>query len=129
MTQPDWFDRYLDYVSDLLAKSGGVFEEGPHIRLAEDKATGSLKARLLFANGHRLHIYLAVVASGEFPYWRRYRIHFMDPSGNCAFRYDNSPHYPGLPFFPEHKHTGEQVEGHPQPSIRDILREIEETQH
>jgi hypothetical protein len=38
--------------------------------------------------------------------WVHYRVHLQDRSNQCVFRYDNAPHFPALPTFPHHKHTG-----------------------
>ena len=39
--------------------------------------------------------------------------------------YDNAPHYPDLPGFPEHKHDGEQVLSAPAPDLSQVLRETD----
>ena len=56
-----------------------------------------------------------------------YAYHYMSSDGTLIFRYDNSEHYRGLPYFPHHKHEGpdERVFGCPQPSARAVGEEIE----
>ncbi|HDN80104.1 MAG TPA: hypothetical protein ENG33_06550 [Chloroflexi bacterium] len=55
-----------------------------------------------------------------------YRYHYQRADGALVFRYDNAPHYPGLPNFPHHKHIGEQVEPARPPDLSEVLREIDE---
>lgn len=40
-----------------------------------------------------------------------YRYHFQDPAGRLIFRYDSTPHFPGLAHFPHHRHQASGVEG------------------
>jgi len=79
---------------------------------------------LTFPTDRRLYVHLEVMATSDFPEWRRYSFHYMDESDSCIFRYDNASHHHGLPFFPDHKHVGDEVQGHPRPSIHEILREL-----
>ncbi len=43
-----------------------------------------------------------------------------------SFRYDNAPHFPDLPGFPDHKHTPQGVEPAEPPDLSDVLREVDE---
>ncbi len=42
-----------------------------------------------------------------------YSYHCFDASGNLIIRWDNTPHFPDLPGFPHHVHTGSSEK--PQP--------------
>ena len=90
----------------------------------EDRTIGILQLALTFPFGRRMAAHLEVTATSDFPEWRRYSFHYMDESNSCIFRYDNTPHHSGLPFFPDHKHVDDGVQGHPRPSIHEILREL-----
>jgi hypothetical protein len=121
-----WVEQYLDDVATLLGTdSGGVFAGDPAIRFTEDRTYGWLRAELQYhPSGNRLHIFLAVSVSGGAPEWRRYGFHSRGPDGRRIFTYDNAPHHPELPAFPDHKHTGERaIRGCSRPSIRDVLTE------
>ena len=65
--------------------------------------------------------------SGDNPIVLLYSFHYMTAENSTIFRYDNSEHHYGLPYFPHHKHEGadERVVGCPQPSISLIRDEIE----
>jgi len=54
-----------------------------------------------------------------------YAYHYQRTDGRCVFRYDNAPHFPDLPGFPEHKHEGDQVIPAPAPDLSKVLREID----
>lgn len=85
-----------------------------------------LLATIEFSDGSKLHLNLIVQVGHGFLQWREYSFHFRDGNNQLIFRYDNSPHYPRLPFFPHHKHIGldEDIEGGTQPSIHQIARDI-----
>jgi len=42
---------------------------------------------------------------------------------NLVFRYDNTPHFPGLEGFPHHKHLSDKVTGTEEPSILKVIEE------
>jgi hypothetical protein len=42
------------------------------------------------------------------------------------FRYDNTPHFPGLPNFPNHKHHQMGVDSSGEPSAPEVIREAAE---
>jgi hypothetical protein len=52
-----------------------------------------------------------------------YRYHLQDEDNNLIFRYDNTPHYPDLEYFPEHKHLFSEVLSAKRPSIWEVLGE------
>lgn len=54
-----------------------------------------------------------------------YAYHYQWADGRRVFRYDNAPHFPDLPGFPEHKHEGDQVIPAPAPDLSEVLREID----
>jgi len=55
-----------------------------------------------------------------------YSYHWADANQELIARWDNAPHFPDLPGFPDHMHdgaTGEVTPGHPM-SIFTVLDEI-----
>jgi hypothetical protein len=75
-------------------------------------------------DGSLLEISEAVKLYEEKLRWLSYRYHYQNTSGNLIFRYDNTPHHPKLPNFPEHKHTPDGVIGYIRPSIQEVLTEV-----
>lgn len=48
----------------------------------------------------------------------------MDNQRQMVFRYDNAPHHPELPSYPNHKHIKNIVTSSALPSLKEILNEI-----
>lgn len=55
----------------------------------------------------------------------RYIYHCQHADGTLIFCYDNAPHYPDLPGFPEHKHEGNHVLPAPAPDLSQVLKEVD----
>ncbi|MGH7450872.1 MAG: toxin TumE [bacterium] len=64
----------------------------------------------------------AIVENGQVSHLG-YRYHFQDQNNRFVFRYDDTPHFPNLPFFPYHKHTPIGVESAQKPSIIEVINE------
>lgn len=124
---PGDVEDYLDDLVGKLLESGGVFIGDPAITIDWSNVVGGLDASVRYDNGSRLEVTLTVVGSADYPVWTDYSFHYMDRDEKCMFRYDNTPHHHDLPFFPHHKHVGEKevAAAQPQPSIAQILREVE----
>ena len=54
-----------------------------------------------------------------------YKFHYQDADGNLIFRYDNAPHHPHIPTFPDHKHEGDAIVEAEPPDLSDVLAEID----
>ncbi len=118
---------YLERVLEILLNTSEDAEvrTGPEIDVAEYIAR--LGVIIGFPDDSRMEVRLIVDISTANPLWQYYSFHYMTSERGCIFRYDNSRHYPELPFFPSHKHEGldEKVIACPQPSVRGMRDEIE----
>ncbi|MBI2997089.1 MAG: hypothetical protein HYY46_01315 [Deltaproteobacteria bacterium] len=85
---------------------------------------GVLRIRLRFPDEGLLEISEAIVIVAGEPHWIAYRYHYQGPSAELVFRYDNAPHHPEIPTYPDHKHSGDQVQSSPHPSIEQVLLEV-----
>ena len=65
----------------------------------------------------------SVVAEDEIKHLG-YRYHFQDEKNSLIFRYDNTPHFPKLKSFPDHKHTKNEIVESNRPSILNVINEI-----
>lgn len=84
------------------------------------------RSELRFYDGSRLSIVEQLGPVGKQDYNRvAYKFHYQDKDGNLIFRYDNSPHYPHLPTFPAHKHSGDSIIEAEPPDLNDVLTEID----
>ena len=113
---------------NVFLSSGIVVEvlRGPFISSSsEDHAR--IEVSFGFWDASRLEVSLRMRLMDDAPLWRSYSFQYMTRDGMCIFRYDNSSHYPELPYFPHHRHEGpdERVIACRQPSVRAIRDEIE----
>jgi Family of unknown function (DUF6516) len=88
---------------------------------------GHLRARLELANGSQLEFseYMQRSPTGEIVVIT-YSYHWADGNNHLIKRWDNTPHFPDLPGFPNHVHdgaTGRVTTGQPM-SIFAVLDEI-----
>ncbi len=113
---------YLDRIERALCALQGVYAE----RYEEEILTptrGNLRIRLRFDGGQLLELNEAIVADEDRLSHLHYRYRFQDPAGRLIFRYDSTPHCPGLPHFPHHRHQASGVEGCNKPDLVDVLQE------
>lgn len=76
-------------------------------RYSVNRLGGYLRARCTLANGDYLEIALHINASDQTAEIDDYRYQWMDPDQVLLRRrWDNTPHFPGLPGFPHHCHVG-----------------------
>jgi Family of unknown function (DUF6516) len=97
------------------------------IRERSTLVDGYLRARLALANGSQLEFseYVQQSSAGEIVVIT-YSYHWTDTNNQLITRWDNTPHFPDLPGFPDHMHdgaTGEVTTGKPM-SIFTVLDEI-----
>jgi hypothetical protein len=92
---------------------------------------GHMRAALTFGDGSGLEFseYFQATKTGQVV-TVTYSYHWSDAEGRLIFRWDNTPHFPGLPGFPHHVHDGGAGEVLPAPprSIFEVLEEIGRTQ-
>ena len=99
-------------------------------RVIRERSTwvdGYLRARLGLTNGSQLEFseYIQRSPGGEIVV-TTYSYHWTDANNHLIKRWDNTPHYPDLPGFPDHIHdgaTGEVTSGQPM-SIFAVLNAI-----
>jgi hypothetical protein len=87
--------------------------------------TSELFMRLRFWDDSFLQMEEALVVRAFAIVKIRYNYHYQRADSTLVFRYDNAPHYPDLPGFPEHKHEGDDVFSAPAPDLSEVLREID----
>ena len=118
---------YFEHILEILCGVPG-YASLPQEPLLETilGTFGILTAVIDFQDGSRMRVWLSVDLIADTPDWRHYAFQYETSERRTIFRYDNSPHYPGLVFFPHHKHTDKAVSSCPRPSIRQIRDDIEE---
>jgi len=123
----DLLSRYLETVEAAVRRL-----KNAHVELYEEEILAqervNLPIRVRFAGGHLLELNEAVVLAGEPKQGLTtlgYRYHFQDKLRNVVFRYDNTPHFPAIKTFPDHKHAGDGVVASRQPTISEVVEEVE----
>lgn len=115
---------YLARLEDTLRSRRDITIEA--LRLTLTTIGAIFEANLRFHDGSWLRV-VEEIERTERQTVRRvnYSFHYQRADGILVFRYDNSPHYPSLSIFPDHKHQGATVVEAKSPDLADVLREID----
>jgi hypothetical protein len=88
----------------------------------------NLRIRVRFPKGQMLEWNEAVIGEEGNVEHLAYRYHFQDKDNRVIFRYDNTPHFPALKTFPDHKHLPDNVLPASRPSVLKVMDEVNQTQ-
>ena len=113
---------YLEKIEQAILQCGNAYVE----RYIEEIVTSeraNLRIRLRFEQGHLLEINEAIVVEGNTLVPLDYRYHCQDGYNRLIFRYDSTPHFPGLLSFPQHKHLPDDVILARKPDIEQVVQE------
>ena len=119
-------DAYLETMKERFVTDPLV----THFQVLRERSTlmdGYLRARLALADGSQLEFseYMQRSSAGAIVVIT-YSYHWADANNQLITRWDNTPHFPDLPGFPDHIHdgaTGQVTPGQPM-SIFTVLDEI-----
>ena len=119
-------DAYLEAIKERFVTDPVVTQ----FQILRERSTlmdGYLRARLALADGSQLEFseYMQRSSDREIVVIT-YSYHWADANNQLIVRWDNTPHFPDLPGFPDHMHdgvTGEVTPGQPM-SIFAVLDEI-----
>jgi hypothetical protein len=114
--------QYLARVEQAILQCSNAYVE----RYTEEILTprrANLRIRLRFEQGHLLEINEAVVVVEGRLVPLDYRYRCQDAHNHVIFRYDSTPHFPGLRNFPHHKHLPDEVIGCEKPDIEQVVQE------
>ena len=118
----------LNYLTELesafSALSSGYIERYEEECLTPERV--NLRIRVRFPKGYMLEWNEAVIGDEGHVEHLAYRYHFQDKDNNLIFRYDNTPHFPGLKTFPNHKRLRDNVIDAKRPSVPEVLKEVSE---
>lgn len=119
---PDLLSQYLGNVETAVRKLEDAYVEHYEEEILTTNRV-NLRIRVRFSSGHLLELNEAFFVEREHIKHLGYRYHFQDKQNNLVFRYDNTPHFPGLEGFPHHKHLSDKVTGTEEPSILKVIEE------
>jgi hypothetical protein len=121
----DALAKYLMEVESAIGKLDQAYIE----RYEEEHLTSerlNLRIRIRFESGHLLELNEAVLAELSSITHLGYRYHFQGEVNQLVFRYDNSPHFPELPLFPNHKHLRDATVPVNKPDVQLVIDEAME---
>lgn len=117
-------DEYFRHFETLIATTEIVHSS----TVTYDKRSstvGFIRGNIYFLDGSCLHVREFVNVQHGIDRFM-YVFQYQNPTGALMFRYDNTPHFPGLPTFPHHKHDGSEVNvvATHSPRLETVLAEI-----
>ena len=116
--------EYLTSVKERLL-TDPVIESFRILRERETPVDAYLRARLTLIDASHIEFAEYVqFAAGE-PQVTTYSYHWTDEAGVLIQRWDNTPHFPEMPGFPHHIHTGPEAQPAPA-SPTDIFSVLNE---
>ena len=119
----DALEDYLNRIEEAVFNCPNARVE----RYAENAISDervNLHVRLRMDQGHLLEIREAILLEDDGSLnILAHSYHFQDINNVVIFRYDNTPHYPNLETFPDHKHLLDAVLASSRPTIQQVIRE------
>ena len=115
--------RYFAQLRKVLDRFAHIISTRSLSEKTYDDEFGFIKGRLTFNDDSRLEF--SEVKHAQEATKRKYRYQYMDDQNDLIFRYDNAKHYPDLPNFPHHKHLPNEVQSCEEPSLKQVMREVE----
>lgn len=94
---------YYDTLVDTVRHCNWVVQEQLSFRPIDERSA-YIKGELFLHGGYVLHVAEFVSQQDEVTEAEKYRYHLQDAHQRRIARWDNAPHYPGLPGFPHHVH-------------------------
>lgn len=116
--------KFVENIEKAIASNPIILSSNIQKQFGPENEAVYLKGILLFIDFSILEIAIFANKAHNGISIDKYRFHYMNKEGQMIFRYDNAPHHSGIPTFPHHKHSSNNVIQSLMPSIKDILNEI-----
>ena len=116
--------KFVEDIEKTISSSSIVLSSNVQKHFGPALETVYLKGRLLIIDSSILEIAIFATESRKTLSIEKYRLHYMNSTGQMLFRYDNAPHHPEIDSYPHHKHTFDKIMPSTMPSLKDILNEI-----
>jgi len=116
--------KFVEGIEKTIALSSIVLSSNIQKYFGPALETVYLKGHLLIIDSSILEISIFATESRNTLSIDKYRLHYMNSTGQMLFRYDNAPHHPEIDSYPHHKHTSDKIMPSSMPSLKDILNEI-----
>ena len=115
--------KYFDDIKQIIEKYNYIVENFQFTEKSYSEERGYIDGEICFNDESRLEF--TEVKDIEIEETIKYRYHYMDSNNEIIFRYDNAKHHPEIETFPHHKHGQWTVFPAHEPSIKEIMAEIE----
>jgi len=117
--------KFVSEIETTIDSSSIILSSNIQKYFGPGEETVYLKGQLTIIDSSTLEIAIFVTESRGKLTVDKYRLHYMNGSGQMLFRYDNAPHHLEIASHPHHKHTPDRISSSlNMPSIKDILNEI-----
>lgn len=116
--------RFVQEIEKSIASSSIVLSSNIQKHFGPALETVYLKGHLLIIDSSILEIAIFASQSRNTLSIDKYRLHYMNNTGEMLFRYDNAPHHSDIDSHPHHKHILDKIIPTTMPSLKDILNEI-----
>jgi hypothetical protein len=120
-------DELLKYLKEVEVAIGNLHEA--YVELYEEEFLTpdrvNLRIRVRFYNSCLLEVNESAVFHEKIERLG-YRYHFQGKDNELVFRYDNTPHFPDLKTFPDHKHHQTGVDSSEASSVLKAIAEAAE---
>ena len=116
--------KFVEDIEKTIASFSIVLSSNIQKYFGPALETVYLKGHLLIIDSSILEIGIFATKSHNTLSIDKYRLHYMNSTGQMLFRYDNAPHHPEIDSYPHHKHTPDKIMPSSMPSLKDILNEI-----
>jgi len=116
--------KFVEDIEKTIASSSIVLSSNIQKYFGPALETVYIKGHLLIIDSSILEISIFATESRNTLSIDKYRLHYMNSTGQMLFRYDNAPHHPEIDSYPHHKHTSDKIMPSSMPSLKDILNEI-----
>ena len=112
--------RFVENIEKTIASSSIVLSSDVQKHFGPALETVYLKGRLLIIDSSILEIAIFATESRKTVSIEKYRLHYMNSTGQMLFRYDNAPHHPEIDSYPHHKHTSDRIVPSTMPTLKDM---------
>lgn len=116
--------KYFKKAEEKLEEYDHIIEDYILDKQKYTQEKGMLVGEIFFNDSSELDFTEAVNTNKKEK--QKYSYHYMDKEKEVIFRYDNVPHHRAIKTFPHHKHTPEGVLESEEPTLGQILDEIEQ---
>lgn len=117
--------RYLERLHNTIYSRREIHVEYFRVEEVLSDRLGAIAGRLRFHDGSLLEFDETVIGRGVVLVKTDYAYHYQRADGTLVFRYDNAPHHPEVPTYPDHIHIEGRVDAAEPPDLSDVLRRID----